>query len=176
MYYQFCLLSICRPYVSMPLEGLNAHPREICLQTAQSILGLAQSYAGVFGLHRVSPLVPYFVCAAGLLSLAVEEAGHGVLGAVPMPHGVDPRGEAVGKTAKSPEDAIKKEPGDDPMDVDTHHHPRPRGDRHDRRLAQPSHVNMPAVAHARLLLSEMSAVHPAATLAEGMLHRAPGRN
>ncbi|OAQ93891.1 nitrate assimilation regulatory protein nirA [Purpureocillium lilacinum] len=176
MYYQFCLLSICRPYVSMPLEGLNAHPREICLQTAQSILGLAQSYAGVFGLHRVSPLVPYFVCAAGLLSLAVEEAGHGVLGAVPMPHGVDPRAGAVGKTAKSPEDAIKKEPGDDAMDVDTHHHPRPRGDRHDRRLAQPSHVNMPAVAHARLLLSEMSAVHPAATLAEVMLHRAPGRN
>ncbi|UNI17857.1 hypothetical protein JDV02_004171 [Purpureocillium takamizusanense] len=75
MYYQFCLLSLFRPRVGKPIEGLGVHPREICLQAAQSILGLLQSYAGLFGLHRVAPLVQYFVCASASLSLAIEEAG-----------------------------------------------------------------------------------------------------
>lgn len=157
--------------MSAPLEGLSAHPREICLQAAQSILALSQSYAGVFGLQRVSPLVPYFVCAAGLLTLAIEEARHGMLEPVPIPqlHRDD---DIVVKPPKSPEDTIKKEPDDDPMDVGTYHSYASDTKWH----AAPSYVNMPAVAHARLLLSKMSEVHPAATLAESMLHRAPGRN
>lgn len=76
------------------------------------------------------------------------------------------------KPPKSPEDTIKKEPDDDPMDVGTYHSYALDIKWH----AEPSYVNMPAVAHARLLLSKMSDVHPAATLAESMLHRAPGRN
>ncbi|UNI14797.1 hypothetical protein JDV02_001392 [Purpureocillium takamizusanense] len=176
MYYQFCLLALFRPHVSTPLEGLIAHPREISLQAAQSILALSQSYVGVFGLQRVSPLVPYFVCAAGLLNLAVEEAGHGMLGAVPMPLLQDLGDRVVVKTAESPKDAIKKESDDDAMDVEPKHRGRPSGEQRDRQLLRQSHINMPAVVHARLLLSEMSAVHPVAELAEGMFHRAPDRN
>lgn len=125
----------------------------------------------MFGLHRVSPLVPYFVCAAGLLSLAVEEAGHGMLGPVPIQK-LHNDGEIAAKPAKSPEDTIKKDSNDDPMDVDTYQSYASDTKWH----AAPSYVNMSAVAHARLLLSKMSEVHHAATLAEGMLHRAPGRN
>ncbi|UNI22306.1 hypothetical protein JDV02_008206 [Purpureocillium takamizusanense] len=178
MYYQFCLLSLFRPHVSTPLEGLNAHPREISLQAAQSILALSQSYAGMFGLQHVSPLVPYFVCAAGLLSLAVEEAGHGMLGAVPMPPQLKDLGdEAALRMAESPEDAIKKESDDSAMDVEPEHGGTSSGGQRNRQLRRQSHIiNMPAVAQARLLLSEMSAAHPVAQLAEGMLHRAPGRN
>jgi len=157
--------------VSTPLEGLSVHPREICLQAAQSILALSQSYAGVFGLQWVSPLVPYFVCAAGLLTLAIEEARHGMLEPVPIPqlHRDD---DIAVKPPKSPEYTIKKEPDDDPVDVGTDHSYASDTKWHEA----PSYVNMPAVAHARLLLSKMSEVHPAATLAESMLHGAPGRN
>ncbi|KAJ6442323.1 2-deoxy-D-gluconate 3-dehydrogenase [Purpureocillium lavendulum] len=176
MYYQFCLLSLFRPFVRTSFGGeLNAQPREICLQAAQSILGLSQSYAGVFGLHRVSPLVPYFVCAAGLLSLTVEEAGQGMLGAVPVPR-FDGSHCASSNTAESPEDAIKRESDDDQMDVDMHHGQDSNGEPQQGTPPASSHVNMPAVARARLLLSEMSAVHPCAVVVEGMLHRAPGRN
>lgn len=44
----------------------------MCKQAAQSILALAQSYDDLFTLRRVSGLIPYFVCASGLLCLAAE--------------------------------------------------------------------------------------------------------
>ncbi|PWI63928.1 hypothetical protein PCL_02794 [Purpureocillium lilacinum] len=175
MYYHFCLLSLFRPYVTMPLPGLHVHPREICLQAAQSILGLSEAYVDTFGLLKMSPLVPYFVCASGLLSLAVEEPGHGILDAVPVPHH-DHNDGCLVETTESPQETIKKEPDDDPVDLAQPYSHKSSGEQHNRPSPQPFPIKMPIVAHARLLLSKMSFAHPAAFLAEGMLHRAPGSN
>ncbi|OAQ65596.1 nitrate assimilation regulatory protein nirA [Purpureocillium lilacinum] len=175
MYYQFCQLSLFRPYVSMPLAGLHVHPREICLQAAQSILGLSEAYADTFGLRTVSPLMPYFVCASGLLSLAVEEPEHGILDAVSVPqHGHNDG--CLAKTTESLQETIKQEPDDDPVDLESHYGHKSSGEQHNRPSPQPMPINMPIVTHARLLLSKMSFAHSAAFLAEGMLHRAPGSN
>ncbi|KAM4056414.1 nitrate assimilation regulatory protein nirA [Hirsutella rhossiliensis] len=71
MYYQFCLLCLFRPLANLVLADSDVRPREICLQAADSILTLSQSYSRLFTLRRVSPFVPYFVCASALkLSLA----------------------------------------------------------------------------------------------------------
>ncbi|OAQ65631.1 nitrate assimilation regulatory protein nirA [Purpureocillium lilacinum] len=175
MYYHFCLLSLFRPYVTMPLPGLHVHPREICLQAAQSILGLSEAYVDTFGLLKMSPLVPYFVCASGLLSLAVEEPGHGILDAVPVPHH-DHNDGCLVETTESPQETIKKEPDDDPVALAQPYSHKSSGEQHNWPSPQPFPIKMPIVAHARLLLSKMSFAHPAAFLAEGMLHRAPGSN
>ncbi|KAJ6437961.1 cyclase/dehydrase family protein [Purpureocillium lavendulum] len=111
MYYQFCLLSLFRRYGGLPLEGLSGNPHEICFQAAQSILGLSKSYVGAITLRQVPPLVPYYVCASGLLSFAIEEAGRGMLRVVPLLH-FDHGDGAVVETAEPLEEAIRKEPDD----------------------------------------------------------------
>ncbi|GJN76070.1 hypothetical protein PLICBS_010181 [Purpureocillium lilacinum] len=151
------------------------HPRQICLQAAQSILGLSEAYVGTFGLRTVPPLMPYFVCASGLLSLAVEEPGHGILDVVPMPH-QDDNDRCPAETTESPQETIKKEPSDDRPDLEPNYGHRSSGEQRNWPLPQPLPLYMPIVTHARLLLSKMSLAHPAAFLAESMLHRAPSSN
>jgi len=75
MYYHFCLLCAFRPFVSLSLDGVDVYPQEICTQAVHSILALAQSYDDLFTLRRVSGLIPYFICASGLFSLAMEDGG-----------------------------------------------------------------------------------------------------
>ncbi|KAM4061565.1 nitrate assimilation regulatory protein nirA [Hirsutella rhossiliensis] len=64
MYYQFCLLCLFRPLANLVLADSDVRPREICLQAADSILTLSQSYSRLFTLRRVSPFVPYFLSLA----------------------------------------------------------------------------------------------------------------
>ncbi|KAJ3497960.1 hypothetical protein NLG97_g1503 [Lecanicillium saksenae] len=75
VYYQFCLFSAFRPLNKTEIVDSELRPHEICAQAAQSILSLAQSYDDLFTLQRASALMPYFVCASGLLSLAGEDSG-----------------------------------------------------------------------------------------------------
>jgi hypothetical protein len=75
MYYHFGLLCAFRPFISLSAEHPNMQPSNICKQSAQSILALAQSYDDLFTLRRVSALIPYFVCTSGLFSLALEGDG-----------------------------------------------------------------------------------------------------
>ncbi|OAQ96124.1 hypothetical protein LLEC1_03379 [Akanthomyces lecanii] len=75
MYYHFCLLCAFRPFVGTNFADTELQPHDMCTQAVQAILALAQSYDDLFTLRRVSALVPYFVCASGLFSLAVEDSG-----------------------------------------------------------------------------------------------------
>ncbi|GJN78595.1 hypothetical protein PLIIFM63780_002104, partial [Purpureocillium lilacinum] len=173
MYYHSCLLSLFRPYVSMPLSGLHVHPRDICLQAARSILGLSEAYVDTFDVRNLSPLVPYFVCASGLLSLAVEELGHGIY-AAPLPnHGED---GCLAETTEPPQNTIKQEPNADPVIFETYYMHMPTGEQRNQAAPQQPPIQMPIVTHARSLLSKMSCAHPAAFLVEGILHRAFGNN
>ncbi|GJN78591.1 hypothetical protein PLIIFM63780_002100 [Purpureocillium lilacinum] len=143
--------------------------------TGDEVVLVYQAYVDTFGLRTVSPLMPYFVCASGLLSLAVEEPGHGILDAVPIPqHGHNDG--CLAKTTESPQETIKKEPDDDPVDLESHYGHKSSGEQHNRPSPQPMPIKMPIVTHARLLLSKMSFGYSAAFLADGMLHRAPGSN
>lgn len=176
MYYQFCLLSLFRPHISATLRGLHSHPWEICLQAAQSILVLCQSHAGVFDLHRVCLLVPYFVGAAAMISLAVREARDGITKALPIAQPDYQRDEAVIRTTEPPGEATAKESEPKRMYVDKRYGEDFVEGRHGTCHPAPIHLNMPMVTHARLLLSEMSAIHPAAALFDDMLQRMSTRN
>ncbi|KAM4066774.1 hypothetical protein HRG_000804 [Hirsutella rhossiliensis] len=59
MYYQFCLLCLFRPLANLVLADSDVRPREICLQAADSILTLSQSYSRLFTLDA-SPIRPLF--------------------------------------------------------------------------------------------------------------------
>ncbi|KJZ70972.1 hypothetical protein HIM_09627 [Hirsutella minnesotensis 3608] len=72
MYYQFCLLCIFRPLADVALVDSDIRPREICLQAAESIQMLLQSYNRLFTMKRVSSFIPYFVCASSLAELAMD--------------------------------------------------------------------------------------------------------
>ncbi|RDA94064.1 hypothetical protein CP533_5274 [Ophiocordyceps camponoti-saundersi (nom. inval.)] len=141
IFYQFCLLRLFWPFVSKTGGEADACAREICLQAAQSILRLSESYANIFGLSRVSPLVAYFVFASAQFSLAVEEAGHGVMNTV----SVRDEASSQAKSGSRVDEALSP-------------------------LTPPTpHVLMSMVAHARLLLDEMSETHPVAAVAESLL-------
>ncbi|KZZ91529.1 Fungal transcriptional regulatory protein [Beauveria brongniartii RCEF 3172] len=75
MYYHFCLLSVFRSLMNTEFATSELRPHDVCAQAVQSILSLTQSYNDLFTLQRVSALIPYFVCASGLFSLAVEDSG-----------------------------------------------------------------------------------------------------
>ncbi len=140
MYYHFCLLCAFRPFVGTRFTDTEIQPHEMCTQAVQSILGLAQSYDDLFTLRRVSALIPYFVCASGLFSLAIEDSGSNTdfvyLG---------PR-EAVGpQDSQSPE---VNEAGWSPATT-----------------TSSSRIKVSAVVQARLLLSKMGESHPAAAIA-----------
>ncbi|RDA83997.1 hypothetical protein CP532_6953 [Ophiocordyceps camponoti-leonardi (nom. inval.)] len=143
IFYQFCLLRLFQPFVSDKGGETDSCAREICLQAAQSILRLSESYAGIYGLSHVSPLLAHFVFASGKFSLAAEKAGHGLMNIVSM------RVEASSSKAGFETGIV----------VDETFSPS----------SSLPHVLMSLVAHARLLLDEMSETHPMAAMAEAML-------
>lgn len=149
MYYHFCLLCAFRRFVSLPMEDSDVRPHEICTQSAQSILALAQSYDDLFTLRRVSALIPYFVCTSGLFCLAVEDSGAHM----------DPAHLRRGQE-REPPGAAEPEPK------------RRRGSRFGSSFS--SRVTMSAAAHARLLLAKMGSTHPAAAVAHRKLQEEIG--
>lgn len=156
------------------------------MQAAHSILVLTQSYASLYGLWRAPPLIPYFVYASGLLSIAVEEAGRSMLEVVPVATFAshDVRLAASLLPVEFLEATVKSGSDGDSMDMDkgqglasSLNLQRPRGhDQQHPELRPLAQVNMPAITHARLLLEEMSSLHPVAADIEGTLQRASGMN
>lgn len=150
MYYHFCLLCAFRPFIGVTLEGSNISPKEICIQAAQSILALAQSYDDLFTLRRVSGFIPYFVCASGLLSLAMKESGSHL-------------------------DAVHLRLGDNsPYMLKADIKGKVPGAETEESSTIPSHIKMSTLAHARLLLAKMGSTHPAAMMAERMFRKQTG--
>ncbi|PFH55397.1 hypothetical protein XA68_18408 [Ophiocordyceps unilateralis] len=140
IFYQFCLLRLFWPLVTSSDGEKDERAHDICRQAAQSILRLSESYAGVFGLRHVSPLITYFVFASGRFSLEAEEAGRGIINSGSVR-------TDVSSTAK-----MKAE---------------------DEETSPAPFVVMSAVAHARLLLAEMSETHPVAAVAEHFIGARP---
>jgi hypothetical protein len=114
------------------------------MQAAQSILALAQSYDDLFTLRRVSGLVPYFICASGLFSLAMEDGGSRL---DPVHLRLDDNALLMTRPEiKEHESAVK---------------------RYGASVVPSREIS--AVAHARLLLAKIGSTHPAAATADRML-------
>ncbi|KJZ68074.1 hypothetical protein HIM_12537 [Hirsutella minnesotensis 3608] len=145
MYFHFSLLCAFRPFIGMSLELPDLQPFKLCTQAAQSVLALAQSYEDLFTLQRVSGFIPYFVCASGLFSLAMEDS----------------------RTVMDPvylhtEDAASISMQAEPEAHGSH------SKCYSGKVLRP-YVKIPAVTHARLLLAKMGSSHPEAAIAGKVL-------
>ncbi|KAH8721037.1 hypothetical protein HC256_001410 [Beauveria bassiana] len=130
--------------VGREVAGLELHPHEMCAQAVQSILSLAQSYDDLFTLRRVPAFVPYFVCACGLFSLAVEDSG---------PH--------MNFIQSRQREAANSEEAEAEETSNTHFLPM--------NTTAKFRITVSTVVQARLLLSRMASTHPAAAIAEKKL-------
>ncbi|EFY90659.1 putative nitrate assimilation regulatory protein nirA [Metarhizium acridum CQMa 102] len=144
IYYHYCLLCAFRPLIGRDMGSTDIRPFMICKETAQSVLALAQSYDDLFTLRRVSGLMPYFVCTAGMLSLSMETEGRSMSSVhLRLQHSAQ-------------ENEIL------PMGQS------PSPDEGNVRTASP-YITMSATDHARLLLTKMGSAHPAANIARNQL-------
>ncbi|KAI5459495.1 hypothetical protein BGZ63DRAFT_391152 [Mariannaea sp. PMI_226] len=148
MYYHFCLLCAFRPFIGLTIEGSFVQPYKICMQAAQSILALAQSYDDLFTVRRVSGFIPYFVCTAGLFSLAVEDR---------RSH-PDSARLCLGDASST---IIQAKPQE---------HKTATG--HSGPLVSPAVLEISAATHAHVLLTKMGSTHPAARIAEKLVQEA----
>ncbi|UNI24014.1 hypothetical protein JDV02_009794 [Purpureocillium takamizusanense] len=153
MYYHFCLLCLFKPFLgTAPKEVSEPRPIKICAQAAQSILALAQSHDDLFTLQRVSGFVPYFVCASGLLGVAMDESGSR-MNSVHLRH-EDAASLSIAAAAAT---ATEDNPVATRMSDDIGQRPFP------------AFVKISAPRHALLLLAKIGLTHPAARAAHRLL-------
>lgn len=147
MHYHFCLLSLFTPFIDYPANADHIQPREICTQAAESILALAQSYDRLFTFRRISSFVPYFIASSSLYSFAMDNNG-AALSATHVRIGYD-----VAQTVKEDSEAQTTRPSC-----------------YDASVSAP-YIRLPAVEHARALLTRLSATHPAVARAVDTLRK-----
>lgn len=132
-----------RPFVGTTFTGTEIQPYERCTQAVQAILALAQSYDDLFTLRRASALIPYFVCASGLFSLAVGDGSN----SVDSIHHLSPR--------------VVHEPQLSHLD----------GAGSFSETGSALRIRVSTVVQARILLSKMGESHPAAAMAAEKLNK-----
>ncbi|KJZ68614.1 hypothetical protein HIM_11993 [Hirsutella minnesotensis 3608] len=150
MYYQFCLICLLRPFTHLVVADSGIRPHDICLQAAESIIALSQSYSRIFTLRRVSALHPYFICTAGLAGLAMGRTCNNVTLAVARP--ISSREPSLTRKADAEVDGFNT---------------------YQQGSSAPSAGKISIVAQTSQLLAEMSANHRVASTVERMLRSDP---
>lgn len=69
MYYHFAILLLFRPFIKLDIIGSGVSPRDICIQAADAITTLVNSYSKLYTLRRTPSFVPYFVLTSSLAHL-----------------------------------------------------------------------------------------------------------
>ncbi|EJP62035.1 nitrate assimilation regulatory protein nirA [Beauveria bassiana ARSEF 2860] len=144
MYYHFCILCTFRPFVGSNFAPSEVQPHEMCVQAVQSILILTQSYDDLFTLQRIPAWIPYFVCASGLFSLAIEDS-------------------------RADMDFINLRPRA-AISPQKPHLSDSRAGLFPPEMTASSEIKSSTVVQARLLLSRMGVSHPAAAMAKEKLN------
>lgn len=70
MHYHFAILLLFWPVTELKIVGTELSPKDICVQAADAIGTLVQSYARLCTLQRTPSLVPYFMLTAAVVHLA----------------------------------------------------------------------------------------------------------
>ena len=70
MYYHFTLLLLFRPFINVKFLRSSISPQEICIQAADNISVLVQSYDQLYTLRRTPSFVPYIVLTSSIIHLA----------------------------------------------------------------------------------------------------------
>ncbi|OAA45381.1 Transcription factor [Metarhizium rileyi] len=75
MYYHFATLLLFWPMSGLRILDAEISPRLVCVQAANAIRTLLESYSKLYTLQRTPSLVPYFVLTAAMVHLAVLTDG-----------------------------------------------------------------------------------------------------
>ncbi|KAL2278314.1 hypothetical protein FJTKL_14578 [Diaporthe vaccinii] len=75
MYYHFAVLLLFRPLIKLRIKKSQFLPRDICIEAANNIQGLAKSYSDLYSLQRTPSFVPYFVLTSSIMHLAIAASG-----------------------------------------------------------------------------------------------------
>ncbi|CZR70072.1 related to nitrate assimilation regulatory protein nirA [Phialocephala subalpina] len=86
MYYHSAILLLFRPFIKLDIIGSGVSPRDMCLQAADAITALVNSYSNLYTLRRTPSFVPYFVCTSSIAHLIGY--GNGIRGPEHLRQGV----------------------------------------------------------------------------------------
>lgn len=77
MYYHFAILLLFRPFIKLDIVGSGVSPRDVCIQAAEAITSLVNSYDQLYTLRRTPSFVPYFVLTSSITHLVAHGTGPG---------------------------------------------------------------------------------------------------
>ena len=67
MYYHYAMILLFRPFIKLEIIGSRVSPRDVCLQAANAISALVNSYLQLYTVRRTPSFVPYFVLSASIV-------------------------------------------------------------------------------------------------------------
>lgn len=71
MYYQFAILHLFRPFITLSISGSSLSPRDTCFEAANTISALLQSYSQLYTLRRTPSFIPLFILTSSILHLSI---------------------------------------------------------------------------------------------------------
>lgn len=80
MYYDYALIMLFRPFIKLRFLSSAASPLDVCLQAANNIASLVQTYRQTYSLRQTPVFVPYMLLASTIIHLATVRT-------VPAPFG-----------------------------------------------------------------------------------------
>lgn len=74
MYYHYALLLLFRPFINLHFLRSSVVPRDVCLQAADNISSLIQSYNRLYTLNYTPAFVPYVALASTIVHLIATDS------------------------------------------------------------------------------------------------------
>lgn len=69
MYYHYALLLLFRPFINLRILRSGVVPHDVCLQAADNILSLVQSYGRLYAIRNAPAFIPYVTLASTIAHL-----------------------------------------------------------------------------------------------------------
>jgi hypothetical protein len=73
MYYHYALLLLFRPFINLRILKSSVVPSDVCLQAADNILSLLQSYNRLYTIHNTPAFIPYVTLASTIARLMAAD-------------------------------------------------------------------------------------------------------
>jgi hypothetical protein len=80
MYYHFAVIMLFRPFIKLRFLGSAVSPLDTCVEAANSISSLVQTYRKTYGFRQTPAFVPYMLLASTITHLVTVQS-------VPLPFG-----------------------------------------------------------------------------------------
>jgi hypothetical protein len=87
MYYYYALIMLFRPFIKLRLVASTVSPLDMCIQAANNISSLTQTYTQLYSFRQTAVFVPYMLLASTITHLAAVRSVPALYGgSSPIPH------------------------------------------------------------------------------------------